>query len=311
MSLPPLKSLPVFEAVARLNSFSHAAAELRITQSAVSHHIKALEDHLGESLFVRSGRKLELTLEGQQYLDTITSSLNQIARATDLIKGASETRLRLTVYSSFAVYWLIPRMPELKRRFPNLELTLEMSYAEPELSDRVADCFITIDKEKRGFHFDLLYKERLFPVCSTAYLEEIKHTLHVHDDQELHAHLAASPQSLANFPLLTSFSMYEKYTEEWRRWFASMGTNLPPNAQFHRFSHLMLAYEGAKHGLGVALINDYMLQSNSDDGLVRLPCSHYATEDHFYFAYKHSRRHEPAIAQLKQWIQQESSSLRV
>ncbi|WP_421849808.1 LysR family transcriptional regulator [Marinomonas sp.] len=108
--LPPLKSLPVFEAVARLNSFSLAANELNVSQSAVSHQIRILENHLGESLFHRQGRHLELTKEGKQYLDAIGHSLIQIAQATSQIKGEQTTHIRLAVYSSFAVYWLIPRL---------------------------------------------------------------------------------------------------------------------------------------------------------------------------------------------------------
>lgn len=97
--LPPLKSLPVFETVARLNSFSLAANELNVSQSAISHQIKILENHLGESLFFRQGRNVELTKEGRQYLDAISNSLLQIAQATNQIKGEQTTRIRLAVYS--------------------------------------------------------------------------------------------------------------------------------------------------------------------------------------------------------------------
>ena len=83
MKLPPLKALPVFEAVARLNSFSMAAQELAVSQSAVSHQIKQLETYLGEKLFWRSGRTLALTDEGRQYLDAISTALLQIERASE------------------------------------------------------------------------------------------------------------------------------------------------------------------------------------------------------------------------------------
>ena len=144
MKLPPLKALPVFEAVARLNSFSLAADELAVSQSAVSHQIKQLETYLGEQLFWRSGRTLSLTDEGRQYLDAVSSALLQIERASEQILGHEESLLRLSVFSSFAVRWLVPRLPDLKRLHPQLDLALEMSSGNPVLSDRVADCFITV-----------------------------------------------------------------------------------------------------------------------------------------------------------------------
>lgn len=310
MNLPPLKSLPVFESVARLNSFSRAAEELHITQSAVSHHIKSLEDHLGEQLFIRSGRKLELTQEGKNYLDNISSPLNQIARATENAKGVEETKIRLAVYSSFAVYWLIPRLPKLKRQHPNLDLSIEMTFSEPELSDRTADCFITVDKEKRGFTFELFYTERIFPVCSQAFYHEVMSELEVSTDEELHNKLLADPELLARFPLITSFSIYDKYMEDWKRWFQEQGKTLPNDTRFHHFSHLMLAHEAAIHSLGIALVNDYMFtEADPKDDLVRLPCPSFRTNDSFFIAYKHSRRQETALIQLRNWLLKEFNEL--
>ncbi len=144
MKLPPLKALPVFEAVARLNSFSLAADELAVSQSAVSHQIKQLEKYLGEQLFWRSGRTLSLTDQGRQYLDAVSSALLQIERASEQLVGHEEARLRLSVFSSFAVRWLVPRLPYLQRLHPQLDLALEMSSGNPVLSDRVADCFMGI-----------------------------------------------------------------------------------------------------------------------------------------------------------------------
>ena len=137
MKLPPLRALPVFEAVARLNSFSLAAEELSVSQSAVSHQIKQLETYLGEKLFWRQGRTLTLTDEGRQYLDAVGSALLQIERASEQLLGREEARLRLSVFSSFAVRWLVPRLPELQRLHPQVELSLEMSTENPVLSDRV------------------------------------------------------------------------------------------------------------------------------------------------------------------------------
>tara|TARA_R110000744_G_scaffold122640_1_gene227622 strand:- start:38 stop:979 length:942 start_codon:yes stop_codon:yes gene_type:complete len=308
--LPPLKSLPVFETVARLNSFSRAAQELNVSQSAVSHQIRILENHLGESLFHRLGRNLELTKEGKQYLDTISNSLLQISEATTQIKGQQKTHIRLAVYSSFAVYWLIPRLPELKRLRPNLELSIEMSHGSPDLSDRTADFFITIEKEKRGFLFESFYEEELFPVCSYSYLETIKSRLNVISSKELMEKLNTTPNPLAQFSLITSHSIYDRHFEDWKRWFSNLQQSLPSTVQFHRFSHLMLAYEAAKHSLGIALVNDYMMNEKNDEtALIKLPCSAFKTGDNFSLAYKESRKNEEAIQYLRNWLNEEAKAL--
>ena len=177
MRLPPLKALPVFEAVARLRSFSQAADELAITQSAVSHQIKQLETYLGERLFWRSGRVVTLTDEGRQYFDAVGSALMQIERASEQLLGHEEARLRLSVFSSFAVRWLVPRLPYLQRLHPQLDLALEMSSENPVLSDRVADCFITIRTDAAAYSYEKLYEERLFPVCSQDYWKRMRREL--------------------------------------------------------------------------------------------------------------------------------------
>jgi LysR family transcriptional regulator, glycine cleavage system transcriptional activator len=308
--LPPLKSLPVFEAVARLNSFSLAASELNVSQSAVSHQIRILENHLGESLFHRQGRNLELTKEGKHYLDSISNSLSQIARASNLIRGESETKVRVAVYSSFAVCWLMPRLPDLMRRHPNLDISLTMTHSSPELSDKTADCFITTDRNKRGFEFIPIYRERIFPVCSPAFYETMKSTLNIHSDDDMANLLENQPERLGDFPLITSFGIYNEYTEDWRRWFSEKEKSLPNELQLHKFSHLLLTFEAAKYSLGIALINDYMFnEDKTEDGLIRLPTHHIETDDEFYFAYKYSRRNEPGIAEVKRWLTNASKGL--
>ena len=310
--LPPLKALPVFETVARLNSFSLAAQELNVSQSAISHQIRLLENHLGETLFNRQGRHLELTKEGRHYLEVISQSLQQIAQATEQIKGRQKTQIRLAVYSSFAVHWLIPKLPNLKRLHPSLELSIEMSHGSPELSDRTADFFITVEKQKRGFVYELFYEEVLFPVCSHAFLDTLKGQLNVSSQKELADKLNTQPELLGQFPLITSSSTHEKHIEDWNHWFKSRKATLPEQTQFHRFSHLTLAYGAAKHSLGIALVNDYMMNDNLDEAnLARLPCPGYKTSDLFYLAYKESRRNETAIQHLKKWLIEEARGLNI
>lgn len=302
MKLPPLKALPVFEAVARLNSFSKAADELSISQSAVSHQIKQLESYLGESLFIRTGRYLSLTEEGQQYQEAISSALMQIERASERLLGHETSRLRLSVFSSFAVRWLVPRLPELRRQYPQLELSLEMTGENPRLSDRVADCFITIKQSSPAFAYDLLYTERLFPVCSQAFWQRICR------EQQLDPAVdTLSLEQLASYPLLSTYSIYDRSAGDWEAWYAVADRALPAKQPVQHFSHMLLALEAARFDQGIALTNDYMLNPEHDaEDFVRLPCHSLITGDTFYFAWKLTRRHENSIQRLRQWLIQQA-----
>lgn len=303
MKLPPLKALPVFEAVARLNSFSLAAKELAVTQSAVSHQIKQLESYLGEKLFQRTGRYLALTDEGRQYLEAVSSALLQIERASEHLLGHEEARLRLSVFSSFAVRWLVPRLPELQRTHPQLDLALEMSSENPVLSDRVADCFVTIRKSSPAFSYELLYRERLFPVCSQDYWQKIRRELGLDELAGQVSDSGITPSQVAGYPLLSAHSIYDRPAGDWEAWYLEVGSAIPAEARLQHFSHMLLALEAARYHQGIALTNDYMLSTRQDsEDFVRLPCHYVVTGDQFYFAWKTSRRRERGIQLLRKWL---------
>ena len=307
MNLPPLKALPVFEAVARLNSFSLAAEELAVSQSAVSHQIKQLETYLGEPLFWRSGRTLSLTDEGRQYLDAVSSALLQIERASEQVLGHEESLLRLSVFSSFAVRWLVPRLPDLKRLHPQLDLALEMSSGNPVLSDRVADCFITVKPSSSAFSYELLYEERLFPVCSQDYWQKIRRELSLEEVAGDPASVWLTPAMVAEFPLLSTYSIYDRQGGDWEAWYREAGLALPGACRLLHSSHMLLSLEAARFHQGIALTNDYMLSTRKDSSdFVRLPCHSVMTGDIFYFAWKTSRRRERGIQRLRRWLVSEA-----
>ncbi|MCR6556220.1 LysR substrate-binding domain-containing protein, partial [Aeromonas sp. CPF2-S1] len=163
---------------------------------------------------------------------------------------------------------------------------------DPELSDRVADGFITVSPEGPGYMHDLLYRERLMPVCSRRMWQQVE---------------GEWPATLWQLPLLSIQAIYREKGEDWRRWAEMGGMTIPPEARVHHFSHILLALEAANWDQGMALINDYMLQPE-DPRLVRLPLHALETGDNFYFVFKRSRAHEPAISRLRQWLWQESQA---
>ncbi|MGY6586725.1 MAG: LysR family transcriptional regulator [Wenzhouxiangella sp.] len=297
--LPPLKCLPFFEAVARLNSFSRAAEALHVTQSAVSHRIRQLEDDLGESLFDRSGRQLQLTEAGQRYFEEISASLARIERASRSLRGDVQARLRLAVPSSLAVCWLIPRLADFEAQHPELNLDLEMLADMPPMSARLADCFLTIRYRQRGYVSRCLYVERLFPVCSARYWRELQERV-----GQGEARPGFRPDWLKHCRLLSAASIFEQAGEDWRRWFKAAGLELDDRQRLQHFSHMLLAHEAARHHQGIALANDYMV--DGDDDLVRLPWPNFPTGDEFHLAWKQTRGDEPAIRILAQWLEDQA-----
>ncbi|MBY6018760.1 LysR family transcriptional regulator [Halomonas denitrificans] len=291
MKLPPLRATQCFEAVVRLNSFSKAAEALHITQSAVSHQVRQLESYLGESLLARQGRHWTLTPTGQRYYEAISPALQGLAQASSVIREGVSGPLRLALYSSLAVKWLIPRLADLRKAHPEIELSLNMTADDPVCSDEVGDCFITISPPSVGVVSHHLYQERLLPACGPGLWQQLCNQ--------------ALPQALWQHPLLSVESSFGQPGADWLAWCQQCGCPAPEPGQFQHVSHMLLAAEAARYDQGIALLNHYMLNDEGAAGLVRLPLPELATGDHFYFVYKASRARQPHLVTLAHWLTQQ------
>jgi LysR family glycine cleavage system transcriptional activator len=168
---PGLSSLRAFEAAARHLSFSRAADELLITQSAVSHHVRKVEEDLGVSLFVRQARAVTLTPAGQQYLACLNQAFDLVDKATDEIRRAARRTLRVSLLASFATHWLVPRLPRFTAAYPDIELVLEPSIRFVDMTVEPID--LAIRYGRGGWHrvqAQWLLTEQTSPVCSPALL---------------------------------------------------------------------------------------------------------------------------------------------
>ncbi|EDL54420.1 MULTISPECIES: LysR substrate-binding domain-containing protein [Vibrio] len=291
MKLPPLRAVHCFESVARNLSFSLAAEELNVTQSAISHQIRLLEEYLGEVLFIRQGRKLSLSQIGESYLEEISPAVASIAKASQRIREGERGTIRLALYSSLAVKWLIPRLSDFKRLYPEIELTLNMVAEDPELSDNIGDCFITVEKPRRNFVAESLYNEVLYPVCSHKIWKEI-------DGKNL-------PEALWNYPILSTDSVFRERGKDWLKWCQAGGITMPKDLDMQHFSHMLLAVEAAKYDQGITFANGYMMTERDLQDLVVIPSHGLETGDNFYFVYKKSRARQPEIKKLASWLQQQ------
>jgi LysR family transcriptional regulator of beta-lactamase len=228
----PLNALRAFEASARHLSFTRAAAELCVTQAAVSHQVKALEVRLGATLFKRLARGLVLTDEGQALLPALTDSFDRMARAMQRFQaGAVREILTVGVVGTFAVRWLLPRLPAFREAHPLIELRLLTHNNKVDLAAEGLDMAIRFgDGGWHGVRAEEILTAPLTPLCTPKLAERIE-----------------TPRDLASLPLLRSYRR-----EEWPAWFAAAGVE-PPSPSGPVFDSLSLTVHAATQGVGVVL----------------------------------------------------------
>ncbi|MEM9458487.1 MAG: transcriptional regulator GcvA [Myxococcota bacterium] len=238
--LPSLPALQTFEAAARLGSFTAAARELHVTQGAVSHQIRALEDHLGYLLFARFPRRVELTREGRVLSEAVTRGLTYIAEALRLLEQQRGRRwLSVSASHSFAVRWLVPRLDEFGRLHPESDVRISSTnrMADPRHED-IDLCIRFGEGGYPGLDSEVLITEEVFPVCSPQRLRDAP----LHEPADLRHHPLLHDDVLLDHPQRPS----------WERWLALAGVELPSLAGPH-FSHTSMTMTAAVAGQGVAL----------------------------------------------------------
>ena len=191
--LPPLSALRAFEAAARHLSFTRAAQELHVTQTAISHQIRALEDLLGVKLFRRLPRGLVLTEEAQRYVPAVRDAFDRLDAATgELLAARAGGPVTASVLPSFAAKWLVPRLGRLRTAHPEIDLRISASLHLADFAREDVDLGIRMGRgHYPGLRVDRLFGETLMPVCSPALLEgahplrrheDLQHQVLLHDD---------------------------------------------------------------------------------------------------------------------------------
>lgn len=278
-----MRALECFEAVARLGSIHAAAGELGVTPSAVSHQLRKLTEHVGERLVVRSGRNIALTPAGQRLAVKLNVAFAQIQRSLSETVGGGRTVLRLAVCSSFAPGWLIGRLKSFLAAQPTIDLQLRMYAQDPELTDRVADAFVTSFPTELGFWALRLQAERLVAVLLPD----------------------AAP---GDMPLITTTLEPDEPGEEWFDYCRRAGLRLDElyTGRWLQTSHYVLALEMARQGLGIAMVPDFLVAADVAAGRLReLSSLRLPTNEDYYLCIKASRRDEPALRALEQWVRRQ------
>ncbi|RDS92319.1 LysR substrate-binding domain-containing protein [Pseudomonas fluorescens] len=240
--LPPLLALRAFEAVARHLSFIKAAQELSVTQSALSHQVQKLEQHLGKSLFIRRTRAIDLTADGQQYYAEIRPALDAIAvatRAQRVVPGA--TVLRVGLLASFATLWLAPRLAGFLNRYPHIQVELLPAIQLANVAAAEVDLAIRYGKgDWPDVQATRLMPEVISPVCSPAF-------------KASQVHNGALLMATSHRPF------------EWTDWSGHYQVDLKhhPRVMLHDYN---IVVEAAVAGQGIAMGRHRLIQRRLDDG---------------------------------------------
>lgn len=285
--LPPLNALRVFDSAARHLSFTKAAEELFVTQAAVSHQIKTLEEFLGLKLFRRRNRSLLLTEEGQSYyldIKEIFSSINEATRK--LLARSAKGALTVSLSPSFAIQWLVPRLSGFNQAYPGIDVRIQaVDREEDKLADDVDVAIFYGRGNWTGLRTDRLYAEYLIPVCAPSLLTGEKPL--------------KPPSDLIYHTLL-----HDTSRRDWQAYVRQLEIQNQINVQQGPiFSHSSMVIQAAVHGQGVALVNNVMARSEIESGrLVRPFQDVLVSKNAFYLVCQDSQAELGKIAAFRQWI---------
>ena len=253
--LPPLNAVRAFTAAARHQSFTRAAAELHVTHSAISRQIKSLEEHLGVALFERRIRQVSLTLEGQQFFAEVEPALQQIGAAAQALQARPQARaVRINVRPSFAVRWLIPRLPDFVAQYPGIEPQVVTSTLLP---DQAADGFdVAIRRGMQGWPSSIGVRPFLHDEALIVGAPALFRALPVTEPRALAAHVLLSSQSRK---------------ADWDDWKRHVGQPRLKPASRLQFDHLHFVLQAAVDGLGFALAPASLVTHDLATGRLHCP----------------------------------------
>ena len=284
--LPPLNALRAFEASARQLSFTRAAEELFVTQAAISHQIKSLEEHLGIKLFMRKNRSLLLTEEGQSYFLDIKDIFNAINDATErLLARGAKGAITVSLQPSFAIQWLVPRLKAFNVLHPDIDVRIKaVDQPDNSLTEDVDIAIYNGRGRWPNIHADKLHTEFLVPVCSPLLLTG-KNPLYTVNDLVQHTLL------------------HDTSRRDWKRWFKEVGVKGMNVNHGPIFSHSSMVLQAAIHGQGVALAHSVLAKPDIDSGRLIQPFTDVLISKNAYYIV--CREHQldiGKIAAFRDWV---------
>lgn len=293
-SLPPMSLLCAFEASARLQSFTAAAQELHLTQSAVSRQIRALEELLGMPLFTRERQTVRLNPQGQAYAPEVREALQRLSAATLGCQANPEGGvLRLAILPTFGTRWLAPRLPDFLARHGHVTLHLSTQLAPFDFQLTAADAAIHFGPAQwPGAELQYLMPETVVAVCHRALRERLG---------------LGGAQDLLTAPLLHLASR----PGAWAHWLKTHGVDQALPVQAMQFDQFATMAQAAQAGLGVALLPRFLFQQELayKDLVPALGgMADAASADAYYLAWPIGRSEYPPLKVFKQWLAQQATA---
>ncbi|MGQ7959944.1 LysR substrate-binding domain-containing protein [Pseudomonas sp. SP16.1] len=295
--LPPLYALRAFEAAARHASFTRAAEELAITQSAVSRHIRTLEEHFACRLFERRGRSLQLTDPARALLPGLSDGFDALERACGALR-ADDGVLRLKAPSTLTMRWLLARLSHFRLAYPDSEVQLTSAWMDVDKVDfrhEPFDCAVLLSDGQFPEEWDsvLLFEEWLIPVCATA-------------------DAADGPWPLARLQAAEQLHPTPD-RRDWRRWLQATGlSEQVPLKSGQLFDMLEQGIVAAARGYGVSIGDLLMVAEDVQVGRLGLPWRQaVCSGDSYYLVWPRTHRAQARLQRLRDYLLAEVAAMRL
>jgi LysR family glycine cleavage system transcriptional activator len=286
--LPSLNGLRAFEAAARHLSFTQAASELNVTQTAISHQIRRLEEELGIRLFVRKNRALSLTPEAREYLPGIRAAFNDLRLATDrLLRKDDDNVLTISTLASLAAKWLLPRLSAFQEAHPDIDVRITTSTGLIDFRGGDVDAAIRYGRGHwPGLRAEWLMADEMFPVCSPALLTG-KRPLRCPEDLRDHVLLHNTNNG-----------------DDWRLWLTAAG--LPSDISKQpgiTFDLILMTVQAAIDGMGVAMGRTTYVKDDIAKTRLVVPFKIALPADAgFYLVSPEGAPDSPKLRAFRQWL---------
>ena len=294
--LPPLKALKAFEAAARHGNFVRAAQELYVTQTAISHQIKLLEEHLGCLLFERLPNGLALTPQGEAIFPAISAGFESLEAAMNLLPRettASSQVLVVSALPSFSQEWLLPRLVDFRARWPEVDVLIQTDYRMADLSTENVD--VAIRFGRGGFaanlRADLLAAETVTPVCSPALLKRRPGEYERHE--------------IVDFIRLNStVRMVHEPWMSWDLWLEEVGHDMGDEPTGPHFSDPLLILRAAIAGRGLVLGRSMLVRDHLQSQRLVAPFPNWVKPiiSSYYVVSTQEKSKLQSVTKFREWI---------
>lgn len=287
--LPPMATLHAFAAAAAAGSFSRAAAEIGLTQGAVSRQVALLESWLGRTLFDRRGRRVMLNADGASYAAAIGPALSSIRRATrDAQASGARRAIDLATLPSFGMRWLAPRLPALSAVHPDIVVNLTARSDEFDFAHEQFDAAIHFGRASwPGATLDLLFRESSVPVVGAVHAAELR-----------------TPEDLLRMPLF----VLQTRPDAWADWFELAHVEHGALAPAGSFSQFLMMAQAISAGAGVGLVPRFLVEPELAAAALVVPFDIPLVRDEAYYLARPVDVSSPVMDDFASWLLAEASA---